>query len=247
MGVETSTLVEPVKIVGKSAGKNLGKPKRPTPPGKAENWTPETAREMSARGKVTMALQREAGRKIGPLSREEWEALAHRPAFQGNWYRAFLLTLRNLKKQYAPPGSTETAQYALLIERLAACYTMAWRMQAEDTERVAVDLILKLDDQIRNYIAQIQKYTESEKRELTVRDEVQQSFLSTAVVLAEATIQNLQEREAYLVALMRQFLGESAAQAVARSSATQTAQVKEIAAAGDQSVPTIIEHEAKQG
>lgn len=103
---------------------------------------------------------------------------------------------RKLTRQYAPGKQSENVQYRLLVTRTAML--MCQVALEEVKEKPDRYLILKYDKQIQDYIGQLQRYTEAEKREIYVQQEIVVTTLSKVVSIAEATITDPSLRAAFM-------------------------------------------------
>ena len=139
------------------------------------------------------------------LTANEWRLIYTSEAFTGWWQVHYESIFRDLKAQYAPGNKIKgTSQYRILIQRVAALATMVAMMEANGVE---TGIRLDFDGMLLKYIAQLQRYTESEKREVTVRSEAVQKAMILVVGLAEATIGDPAARGAFLRALTYKLQG----------------------------------------
>lgn len=128
------------------------------------------------------------------LRHSELAALYQDQIFQGNWRKLYNETLRSLRQQYS--STRDTMQYKLLTQRVATLHVKVMMMEvAEDRDNY---LIIQVDKQLRDYIAQLQKYTEAERREINVTHELIVTTLTKVIAIAEATITDPPQRVAFL-------------------------------------------------
>lgn len=153
-----------------------------------KQFTKETGVEMARRGVAARKNRSNLASQIANavskrMGNDEYDAVYVAQAFPGAWAGLFKQTLRGLKKQYTIENDTQ--QYRILVTRAAALYTSIQRMEAE---KVDADLVLRVDAQLRGYVQALQKYTEAEKRELVVQNEVILTTLTRVVSIAESVI-----------------------------------------------------------
>lgn len=125
-------------------------------------------------------------------------------AFPPRWRGVYIRRLKALRSQYIVPG-TKSAQYEVLIQRIASLQTLAMILEAQRKAKDD-DVILeyrsdKLDEQLKGYVAAIQKYTEAERRINIVQEEVVITTLTRVVSIAETVISDPAQRSAFLRAL----------------------------------------------
>lgn len=125
-------------------------------------------------------------------------------AFPPRWRGVYIRRLKALRSQYIVPGS-KSAQYEVLIQRIASLQTLAMILEAQRKAKDD-DVILeyrsdKLDEQLKGYVAAIQKYTEAERRINIVQEEVVITTLTRVVSIAETVISDPAQRSAFLRAL----------------------------------------------
>jgi len=132
------------------------------------------------------------------LTKKELDAAYVSRAFPEPWDEHYRQACRRLKKQYAPRG-VPAVQYEMLLRHAAAVDTLI--LQLETAKKPDRYLILKQRDQLRDLIAQLQRYTESEKRELVIQEEVLVTTLTKVIAIADSTILDPAQRGAFLRAL----------------------------------------------
>lgn len=133
------------------------------------------AREAQAAG-VKVRKERYAifggDKDIPDLHRRTWDELyANRAFLDPDWRDYYGQRLRDLREHYLPQGGG-MPQYAILIDRLAIWDTFAHMLDvraAEATdgtleEQAAWERQVVADTRVLEYIKQLQKYTEAEKR-----------------------------------------------------------------------------------
>lgn len=140
-----------------------------------------------------------------PVREDDWKLLYQAQAFPGRWQDVYSTTKRDLELQYEVKRR-QNAQYRILVRRVAALDTMVSFMEAVGTDPV---LRLKYGRQLVEHIAQLQKYTESEKRETIVRNEILVTTLTKVISVGESTITDPNQRAAFMAALANVMTGEA--------------------------------------
>lgn len=120
-------------------------------------------------------------------------------AFIEPWQSLYRLEFRKLKRHYSPEAA-DAPQYVLLCQRVAALATLIRWAEAEQSYK---DFRLAWDRQLKEYIAQLQKYTEAEKRLQVVVSAAEMKVLEHAIAVAEFAITDKQILSEYLGALER--------------------------------------------
>ncbi len=135
--------------------------------------------------------------RAGVVSARDWDAIYVAKVYPDEWRRYYWQTYRELRRQYA--RGQAVAQYRLMTTRAAALATSIHFM--ETNPKTDKDLILRYDSQLRAYIQALQKYTEAEKHIISIQQEIMVTALTKVVGIAEATIQDLPSRAAFMRAL----------------------------------------------
>ncbi len=131
------------------------------------------------------------------VSDADWHNMYVEQVFTDRWRDYYWQLITGFRKQYAPKSS-ERVQYQVLVARLATAVTTVSMLEAEggvatiDGEKyVSLDSLSdrgKLDGVIRRCIAQLQRYTEAQKHEVTIRDDAVHQTLEKVVGAVELSI-----------------------------------------------------------
>jgi hypothetical protein len=96
------------------------------------------------------------------------------------------------------------------VQRAAALHTKIMIEEARPEKEREPYLILRMENVLKDWIAQLQRYTEAEKREVLIQQDIVVTTLSKVVSIGEATILNVQERAAFMRALASMISDEPA-------------------------------------
>lgn len=183
-------------------------------PEKGKGWTREQAIAAGKKGhsklleRIHEKQKREktwTGRKqdlpfqLRPVTEREWNDVYLTRAFDEPWRTMYQHTLRDLRKLYAP-NKREAPQYQILVQRAAALHTLIRWMEAEHKESAERNSI---DVRLKDYVAQLQRYTEAEKRVDILVDAAQFKVMESMIAIAEYEIEDKALLHRYLSAVQR--------------------------------------------
>jgi hypothetical protein len=128
-------------------------------------------------------------------------------AFPREWQAYYRRRYRDLKKQYG--ASRHASQYLTMIERIASLSTRCAILETTADSEAARYLLLRTEKQLQDYIGQLQRYTEAEKREIEVTQTIVSTTLAKVIAIGEATILEPTMRAAFMSGLRSLVTGEA--------------------------------------
>jgi hypothetical protein len=118
-------------------------------------------------------------------------------AFKGIWRKIYYKSYRELRSQYIPRGS-KAHQYSILVQRCAALHVKIMQEEAKEEDKQNAWYLLRMEAALRDWIAQLQRYTEAERKEVYIKEEIVVTTLQKVVAIGEATIGDLAQRAAFM-------------------------------------------------
>ena len=160
----------------------------------------ERARELSQKGRdaqrVQQAIRGEFSSKT--MTRDDWHELFVKMAFDPRWSGYYYETKQSLLKQYVS-DEDERPQYKLLVEHAAQLSTLInWKTSIGEHNQTTSEWRTEL----RQYIAQLQRYTEAERRIEIVVQTHEIQLMQGITAIAEHVLQP-EQREILFAALQR--------------------------------------------
>lgn len=160
-------------------------------------------------GNQKLKEAREAGKftdisRLKKLTSGEWDDNYTAKSFPGIWGRHFNSTYRDYTRHYGLIAGT-SPQYRTLCWRAAALGTTIAMVEAHVIDD-PLALRLRYNHELIETIAQLQKYTESEKRESVVIDATKEKVLSVMIAVADHVLSDT-EKPILFAALRRVIAG----------------------------------------
>lgn len=182
--------------------------KRGTPQRFGYEIDPEIVKEYARQSVEVRQAKKAAGIvssvPIKKLSSVEWDENYTTRAFPGIWRRFFNSTFRDYTRHYGLV-SGQAPQYRTLCWRAAALGTTLAMIEAGALDDPLFSR-LKYNHELVEVIAQLQKYTESEKRESVVIDATKEKVLSVMIAVADHVLSDT-EKPILFAALRRVIAG----------------------------------------
>jgi hypothetical protein len=134
------------------------------------------------------------------LSTADWDVLFVERAFTDLWRAHYRQRKRALRRHYVGAAGDAKVQYQILTEHIAQLDTLVAQGVADHADPAKV---AHLRHQLRDWIAQLQKYTEAEQQVAFLVNNAQVTVLEHVIAIAEYEIYDLAILGRFLGALRR--------------------------------------------